>query len=84
MAEGLNSKIMAIKRRGCGYRNPEQDRHLLLLWCPGPLLTLNPEEPNLNNPDDDSPWRRRRERRHGLKRWLTLLSGNSAACSRGR
>ncbi len=41
VAEGLNSKIMSIKRRACGYSNKEhfQDSDLLLLW----RLNLYPE-----------------------------------------
>ncbi|PSH02558.1 MAG: ISL3 family transposase, partial [Acidobacteria bacterium] len=33
--EGLNSKIMAIKRRACGYRNREQFKTAIYFFCGG-------------------------------------------------
>src|SRR5581483_8194961 len=35
VAEGLNSKIMAIKRRACGYRNPEHFKTAIYFFCGG-------------------------------------------------
>ncbi len=35
VAEGLNSKIMAIKRRACGYRNPEHFKISIYFFCGG-------------------------------------------------
>ena len=35
VAEGLNSKIMAIKRRACGYRNPEHFKIAIYFFCGG-------------------------------------------------
>uniref|UniRef100_UPI00262AC928 transposase n=1 Tax=Solidesulfovibrio sp. TaxID=2910990 RepID=UPI00262AC928 len=34
-AEGLNSKIMAIKRRACGYRNREHFKTAIYFFCGG-------------------------------------------------
>lgn len=39
-AEGLNSKIMAIKRRAGGYRNPDHFETVIYFFCGG--LDLNP------------------------------------------
>ena len=39
-AEGLNSKIMAIKRRACGYRNKEYFKTAIYFFCGG--LSLYP------------------------------------------
>jgi transposase len=33
VAEGLNSKIMAIKRRACGYRNKEYFKIAIGFFC---------------------------------------------------
>ncbi|MGB7933336.1 MAG: transposase [Gammaproteobacteria bacterium] len=33
VAEGLNSKIMAIKRRACGYRNKEHFKIAIYFFC---------------------------------------------------
>jgi transposase len=35
VAEGLNSKIMAIKRRACGYRNKENFKTAIYFFCGG-------------------------------------------------
>jgi transposase len=35
VAEGLNSKIMAIKRRACGYRNKENLKTAIYFFCGG-------------------------------------------------
>lgn len=35
VAEGLNSKIMAIKRRACGYRNKEHFKTAIYFFCGG-------------------------------------------------
>lgn len=35
VAEGLNSKIMAIKRRACGYHNPEHFKTAIYFFCGG-------------------------------------------------
>jgi transposase len=35
VAEGINSKIMAIKRRACGYRNPEHFKIAIYFFCGG-------------------------------------------------
>lgn len=35
VAEGLNSKIMTIKRRACGYRNVEHFKTVILFYCGG-------------------------------------------------
>jgi transposase len=35
VAEGLNSKIMAIKRRACGYRNKENFKLAIYFFCGG-------------------------------------------------
>jgi len=40
VAEGLNSKIMAIKRRACGYRNKENFKTVIYFFCGG--LDLHP------------------------------------------
>jgi transposase len=40
VAEGLNSKIMAIKRRACGYRNKEHFKTAIYFFCGG--LNLYP------------------------------------------
>lgn len=40
-AEGLNSKIMAIKRRACGYRNREHFKTAIYFFCGG--LDLYPK-----------------------------------------
>jgi transposase len=40
VAEGLNSKIMAIKRRACGYRNKEHFKIAIYFYCGG--LNLYP------------------------------------------
>lgn len=40
VAEGLNSKIMAIKRKACGYRNEEHFKTALYFYCGG--LNLYP------------------------------------------
>ncbi|WP_197231979.1 transposase [Novipirellula artificiosorum] len=46
-AEGINSKIMSIKRRVGGDRNRENFKNsdLLLLWRARSLPTLNPHGP---------------------------------------
>ena len=41
VAEGLNSKIMAIKRRVGGYRNREHFKTAILFHCGG--LSLYPQ-----------------------------------------
>ena len=41
-AEGLNSKIMAIKRRACGYRNREHFKTAIYFFCGG--LDLYPKQ----------------------------------------
>ena len=41
-AEGLNSKIMAIKRRACGYRNREHFKTAIYFSCGG--LDLYPKQ----------------------------------------
>lgn len=41
VAEGLNSKIMAIKRRVGGYRNRENFKTAILFHCGG--LSLYPQ-----------------------------------------
>jgi len=40
VAEGLNSKIMAIKRRACGYRNKDNFKTAIYFFCGG--LDLHP------------------------------------------
>ena len=40
VAEGLNSKIMSIKRRACGYRNKEHFKTAIYFFCGG--LNLYP------------------------------------------
>jgi transposase len=35
VAEGLNSKIMTIKRRACGFRNPENFKTAIYFYCGG-------------------------------------------------
>jgi len=35
VAEGLNSKIMTIKRRACGYRNKENFKSAIYFYCGG-------------------------------------------------
>lgn len=40
VAEGINSKLMAIKRRACGYRNPEHFKTAAYFFCGG--LDLHP------------------------------------------
>ncbi len=40
VAEGLNSKIMTIKRRACGYRNIEHFKTVIFFYCGG--LNLYP------------------------------------------
>ncbi|OXS29866.1 MAG: ISL3 family transposase, partial [Desulfovibrio sp. MES5] len=40
VAEGLNSKIMAIKRKACGYRNREHFKTAIYFFCGG--LNLYP------------------------------------------
>ena len=40
VAEGLNSKIMTIKRRACGYRNKEHFKTAIYFFCGG--LNLYP------------------------------------------
>ena len=40
MAEGLNSKIMSIKRRAGGFRNPENFKTAIYFHCGG--LSLYP------------------------------------------
>ena len=40
VAEGLNSKIMAIKRRAGGYRNPNNFKTVIYFYCGG--LRLHP------------------------------------------
>lgn len=40
VAEGLNSKIMAVKRRACGYRNKENFKTAIYFFCGG--LNLYP------------------------------------------
>lgn len=40
-AEGLNSKIMNIKRQACGYRNPSNFKTAILFYCGG--LELYPQ-----------------------------------------
>ena len=42
VAEGLNSKIMAIKRRACGYRNREHFKTAIYFFCGG--LDLYPKQ----------------------------------------
>jgi len=41
MAEGLNSKIMSVKRRACGYRNRRHFKTVIYFFCGG--LNLYPE-----------------------------------------
>ena len=41
-AEGLNSRIQAIKRRACGYRNRERFRHAIYFHLGG--LDLYPNQ----------------------------------------
>jgi len=43
VAEGLNSKIMAIKRKACGYRNRERFKIAIYFFCGG--LDLYPVSP---------------------------------------
>lgn len=38
VAEGLHSKIMAIKRKACGYRNKENSKTAIRFFCGGPQL----------------------------------------------
>ena len=40
VAEGLNSKIMSIKRRAGGYRNPNNSKIVISFYCGG--LRLHP------------------------------------------
>ncbi len=40
VAEGLNSKIMSIKHRACGFRNPENFKTAIYLHCGGLSLYL--------------------------------------------
>lgn len=40
VAEGLNSKIMTIKRKACGYRNKENFKNAIYFFCGG--LDLHP------------------------------------------
>jgi len=40
IAEGLNSKIMSIKRRACGFRNVENFKTAIYFNCGG--LRLSP------------------------------------------
>lgn len=40
VAEGLNSKIMSVKRRACGYRNKENFKLAIYFFCGG--LDLHP------------------------------------------
>jgi transposase len=40
VAEGINSKIMSIKRRAGGYRNIENFKTAVLFYCGG--LDLDP------------------------------------------
>jgi transposase len=40
VAEGVNSKIMSIKRRAGGYRNTENFKTAVLIYCDG--LDLDP------------------------------------------
>lgn len=35
VAEGLNSKIMAIKRKACGYRNRDHFKTAIYFFCSG-------------------------------------------------
>ncbi|EFL49694.1 transposase IS204/IS1001/IS1096/IS1165 family protein [Solidesulfovibrio fructosivorans JJ]] len=42
VVEGLNSKIMAIKRRACGYRNRELFKTAIYFFCGG--LDLYPKQ----------------------------------------
>ena len=35
VAEGINSKLMAIKRRACGYRNPQHFKTAAFFFCGG-------------------------------------------------
>jgi transposase len=44
-AEGLNSRIQAIKRRACGYRNRERFRHAIYFHLGG--LDMYPEQMSL-------------------------------------
>jgi hypothetical protein len=41
-AEGLNSKIMTINRRACGYRNKEYFKTAIYFFCGG--LSLYPRK----------------------------------------
>ena len=41
VAEGLNSKIMAIKRLACGYRNKDNFKTAILFFCGG--LAMDPQ-----------------------------------------
>ncbi len=43
VAEDLNSKIMAIKRKACGYRNKEHFKIAIYFFCGG--LDLYPRSP---------------------------------------
>ena len=63
-AEGLNSKIMAIKRRACGYRNRDHFNTAIYFFCDG--LTSIP-----NRSEFGYPQRTRKDRKvlsvcHGL------------------
>ena len=51
VAEGLNSKIMAIKRRVGGYRNKDNFKTAIFfyLWRPRPLPTIIPDGPRCWN-----------------------------------
>jgi transposase len=35
VAEGLNSRIMTIKRRACGYRNQDHFKMAIFIFCGG-------------------------------------------------
>ena len=44
-AKGINSKIMAIKRRACGYRNREHFKTAIYFFCGGLDRYPNRPEP---------------------------------------
>ncbi len=35
VAEGLNSKIMTVKRKCCGFRNPDNFKNAIYFHCGG-------------------------------------------------
>lgn len=53
-AEGLNSRIQAIKRRACGYRNRERFRHAIYFHLGGLDLYQRPCRPPTRFPEAPS------------------------------